>query len=215
LVKGALFLGVGIVAATGARHLRWVLVAMALLALSLAGLPFTSGALAKFAAKPLFGSGLEATLMKLSAAGSALLMLHFMVRLRTAAASVPQATPAGGLALAWGIVALASLAIPWALFSQVTGYGAAALMGRGALWDACWTIALGAGLAALLHRFGQALPRIPEGDAIVLAERLSPVIGRISDGIGGADLQLRRWPAASLILVLLVIGFTAALRLGG
>jgi formate hydrogenlyase subunit 3/multisubunit Na+/H+ antiporter MnhD subunit len=215
LVKGALFLGVGIVAATGSRHLRWVLIPMALLALSLAGLPFTSGALAKYAVKPLFSTGLEATLMKVSAAGSALLMLHFLGRLRKVAAADDRAIAQGGLSLAWCCVALASLVIPWALFSEVTGYQAAVLTGRSALWDACWPLALGAALAVLLNRVGQALPRLPEGDVIVLAERLGPVIDRAADGIGEADVQLRKWPKANLMLVFLVLAFTVALQLGG
>ncbi len=72
LVKGALFLGVGIAGATGTRHFTRVFVPMAILALSLAGLPFTSGALAKLATKPLFGDGVPAVFAALSAAGSAL-----------------------------------------------------------------------------------------------------------------------------------------------
>jgi formate hydrogenlyase subunit 3/multisubunit Na+/H+ antiporter MnhD subunit len=217
LVKGALFLGVGIVATTGPRRLRWVLLAMALLALSLAGLPFTSGALAKFAAKPLLGGGPEATMMKLSAAGSALLMLHFLAVLRrTAAPGDRAATPQVGLlTLAWASVALASLVIPWALFSPVTGYAVPALVARAALWDACWPIALGAVLAAMIQRMRSVLPRIPEGDAVVLMDRIYPAVARIGDGIDKADRQLRRWPAASLILVLLVIGLTAVLQFGG
>jgi formate hydrogenlyase subunit 3/multisubunit Na+/H+ antiporter MnhD subunit len=216
LVKGALFLGVGIVATTGPRNLRWVLPAMALLALSLAGLPFTSGALAKFAVKPLLGSGPEAALMKLSAAGSALLMLHFLAVLRrTAAPADRTAPPQAGLTLAWVSVALASLVIPWALFSPVTGYAAPALVARAALWEACWPIALGVVLAAVVRRMRPVLPRIPEGDAVVLMDRIYPALARFGDGIDRADRQLRRWPAASLILVLLVIGLTAVLQFAG
>src|SRR5690606_9044183 len=62
LVKGALFLGVGIVAATGRNRLLVILIPCAVLSLSLAGLPFTSGALAKFAGKELFGDGLAGLL---------------------------------------------------------------------------------------------------------------------------------------------------------
>ena len=51
LVKGALFLAVGVVAATGAR--LWpVLLPAAVLALGFGGLPLTGGALAKLAVKP-------------------------------------------------------------------------------------------------------------------------------------------------------------------
>jgi formate hydrogenlyase subunit 3/multisubunit Na+/H+ antiporter MnhD subunit len=51
LVKGALFLAIGVVAATSSRR-RWlVLLPAAVLALSLGGLPLTGGALAKLAVK--------------------------------------------------------------------------------------------------------------------------------------------------------------------
>ena len=55
LVKGALFLAVGVVAATGAPRLRPILLPAAVIALGLGGLPFTGGALAKFAVKGIAG----------------------------------------------------------------------------------------------------------------------------------------------------------------
>ena len=57
LVKGALFLATGIVLATGSRS-RWLIVVpAAIVALGLAGLPFTGGYLAKAAVKPFIGEG--------------------------------------------------------------------------------------------------------------------------------------------------------------
>lgn len=52
-----------------------------MLALSLAGLPLTGGSLAKLAVKAPLGDGAAASLANLSAAGTALLMLHFLTRL--------------------------------------------------------------------------------------------------------------------------------------
>jgi multicomponent Na+:H+ antiporter subunit A len=62
LVKGALFLAVGVAAATDFRRDRLALILTAALALSLAGLPFTGGALAKLAVKGPLGYGLAASL---------------------------------------------------------------------------------------------------------------------------------------------------------
>ena len=81
LVKGALFLAVGVAAATDLRRDRWPLILTAVLALSLAGLPLTGGALAKLAVKGPLGYGLAASLANVSAAATALLMLHFVTRL--------------------------------------------------------------------------------------------------------------------------------------
>lgn len=213
LVKGALFLGVGLVGATGKRRLGWILVPMAVLALSLAGLPFTSGALAKFATKPLFGYGIAGTLATLSATGSALLMLHFLRRLRSMAPRDSGATPAAGLVLAWGVVAVAAFALPMVLFPQVTGYGLTDTASPKALWAASWPIALGALLALLLVWADAWVPRIPEGDLVVLLERLGPMVGRLGATVEQTDGVLRRWPVASLVLVTLALAFSAALSL--
>ncbi len=82
LVKGALFLTVGAAAATDLRRNKLFLILAAALALSLAGLPFTGGALAKLSVKDLFGDGVVAGLANASAVATAALMLHFLTRLR-------------------------------------------------------------------------------------------------------------------------------------
>ena len=89
LAKGALFLAVGTAAATDFRRDRWARIPTAALALSLAGLPLTGGSLAKLAVKGPLGDGVAATLANLSAAGSALLMLHFLTRLSRTQSRAP------------------------------------------------------------------------------------------------------------------------------
>jgi formate hydrogenlyase subunit 3/multisubunit Na+/H+ antiporter MnhD subunit len=211
LVKGALFLGVGVVAESG-RRLRWPLfLAMGILALSLAGLPLTSGALAKYATKPLFGDGLAATIATLSATGSTLLMLHFLRLLREMPAADPDAAPEAGILLPWAVVALASIVLPWMLFEPVTGYGFADLFAAKALWTAVWPILLGGVLALGLFRIGAALPQVPEGDVIVLVERLMPLVQATGRHIETADRWLRQWPVASAMLIVLAISFALAI----
>jgi hypothetical protein len=78
LAKGALFLAVGVAALTNAGRLWPVLLPAAVIALALAGLPLTGGALAKSAIKAPMGEGLAGTLATLSAIISTLLMLHFV-----------------------------------------------------------------------------------------------------------------------------------------
>ncbi len=212
LVKGALFLGVGIAGATGTRHFTRVLVPMAVLALSLAGLPFTSGALAKFATKPLFGDGLPALFATLSAAGSALLMFHFLRRLRPPTNEDVAALPRVELIFAWGLIAASSIILPWALFPDVTGYTLSDAVSTKALWAGSWPIMIGALLAFLLKRADASIPRIPEGDVIVLLERLVPVAARCGTALERIDLMLRRWPVASLVLLTLAIAFAATLQ---
>ena len=208
LAKGALFLGVGVVMATGPRYRLPVLAVMALLALSLAGLPLTSGALAKYAVKPLFGDGSAKMLATLSAAGSTVLMLHFL-RLLGGSAKPGADAPKPGIVWPWAIVALAAFAGPWAVFGAATGLPLTASLGAKALWAALWPIWLGAAIWAGL-RFVR-LPEIPEGDVVVLADRLAPMASRAGAVLEQADGGLRRWPVASTMLAVLALALSILL----
>ena len=84
--KGALFLGVGIVAAAGSASTQrsWVVAGLLLPALALAGIPFTSGAVAKIGLKsltyvlPAPWPDWVAVLLSLIAVGTTCLMARFL-----------------------------------------------------------------------------------------------------------------------------------------
>ncbi|MCS0503208.1 complex I subunit 5 family protein [Ancylobacter mangrovi] len=213
LVKGALFMGVGVVAATGARRRPLVLGVMTVMALSLAGLPFTSGALAKYAAKAVLGEGATGTLATLSAAGSTLLMLHFLRLLAATSKARPQDRAPVGMVVPWLVTAFASFAVAWALFPQATGGSLAGMLAPAALWKATWPILLGLLLALGLARWGARLPAIPEGDVAVLAERAGPAVRRLGHGVEQFDAAMRAWPVAGLALLAVVLALGALLAL--
>ena len=125
LVKGALFLAVGVVAASSARHLWLALLPAAVLALSLGGLHLTGGALAKLAVKAPLGNGVAGMLATVSAAGTTLLMLHFLQRLARSNSQDAQVAAPARLALPWLAMALASVLVPgcctppWAAMSPM------------------------------------------------------------------------------------------------
>uniref|UniRef100_UPI002FCC3DAC complex I subunit 5 family protein n=1 Tax=Bosea sp. (in: a-proteobacteria) TaxID=1871050 RepID=UPI002FCC3DAC len=213
LVKGALFLAVGILAATGGARLRPVLLLTGLLALSLGGMPLTSGALAKLATKPMLGYGFVSYAMALAGAGSTLLMLHFTLVVARDAKDNPVAAPPFGQVVPWLLVAAASLVIPWSLYPAISGETVGSLLQPDALWKLAWPMLLGA-LALLLVRRLTRLPgAIPEGDIIVLAEAGTPMIARLAAGIQQADAHLRRWAVAGLWLMALAILLGGALML--
>jgi hypothetical protein len=204
LVKGALFLAVGVAAAGTKGRRGWVLVPALLLCLGLGGLPLTGGAIAKFAVKDAFGTGIAAALSAASAAGTTLLMLHFLRRLAMAEVAGNRPAPAG-LLLPWLAMAAAALLMPWLLYAPAGLGSATAAFDPQALWQALWPVVTGVALALGLRGRADRLPSIPEGD---IAAGVEPAL-RIFRGMGarldGLDCVLRRWSVASIALVLVAI----------
>jgi len=181
--------------------------------LSLAGLPFTGGALAKDLAKGLIGYGFAGTLASLSSAASALLMLHFVTLLSHESASEPVTPKAWLNTRLWPAIALGAIFLPWLFYPAVDSVTDALSIAK--LWDGLWPVLLGAALAVGLARLPLRLPRIPEGDTIVLVEaafRRGLVLGAPFDRI---EYALRQWPAASLALVAIVLVLAALVAYSG
>jgi formate hydrogenlyase subunit 3/multisubunit Na+/H+ antiporter MnhD subunit len=201
LVKAALFLAIGAFAARSDRSAAWTLLATAL-ALSLAGLPFTGGALAKAATKPLFSYGVAASLAGASSAASALLMLHFVSRLPGAAQYEATASPPR-LARVWPWVAVGALFLPYLLFPLVGDLWDALSLSK--LWDGLWPVLVGGVLALGLARVADRVPRIPTGDSIVFGEAAFDWSLRAGALFDRVDLVFRRWPAAGLALLAITL----------
>lgn len=208
LVKGSLFLAIGAAGAGGTRR-RWsVLLPAAILGLGLAGLPLTGAGLAKAAVKPLLGGGAVALLASLAAAGTALLMLHFLSRLAAMRPQRSEAEAAPGLVRPWLAAALAAIALPWLLYPAASGQAGADTLTPGAAWGALWPVLLGGAAAALLYR--RRLPRVPEGNLLAAARSAMRVTVEWSAALERADEVLRRWPVAGLMLlsIALALGVT-------
>lgn len=215
LVKGALFLAVGLVAATARSRAMPLLAAVAVLALALGGLPLTGGGLAKFAVKGPLGDGVAKTIATLSAAGTTLLMLHFLRRLLPLATSGPHDVAPRGLFVPWLVAAAGSVIVPWALYLTVPS-SLNDVLAASVLWSTLWPMLVGVVLAVALARVSGRLPVVPEGDIAVLLDRAARSAGAWSRRIDRADGALRQWPAATLSLLLLA-GILAAsmITLGG
>ena len=207
LAKGALFLAVGLVATTGRHRLWLVLLPAAVLALGIGGLPLTGGAMAKLAVKPILGDGFVGLLANLSAIGTTMLMLHFISRLAASTASIPSTSAPVGLALPWLLMFIAAIALPWTLFPVTgIGIGSYALQPK-TLWAASWPILIGTMPMVLLWRWGKALPKMPEGDLIVIGELTLRKVIIWGDGLERAEGWLRQWPVAAMMLLALAVFF--------
>ena len=130
-----------------------VLLPAAVLALGLAGLPLTGGALAKLAVKAPLGDGIVGMLATLSAIASTLLMLHFLRCLILSASHDREAPAPAALVVPWLAIAFASVALPWALYPAIAGASFRDALAPRVLWEALWPVLVGA-LLAVLRRWG-------------------------------------------------------------
>ncbi len=207
--KGGLFLALAALSMTGNRGRAALLWPAAIVALGIAGLPLTGGALAKLAIKDALGSGWAKTLGSLSAVASTVLMLHFLtlatvMRSRDASAVAPVA-----LRAAWWGTALASLALPWLLFPSVGG-SLAATVAPQALYELGWPILAGGALFALL-RLWRNRPSLPPGDILAIIRTGEPWLARLSNGVAAIEGFLTDWTVAGAVLLLLALALAGAM----
>jgi formate hydrogenlyase subunit 3/multisubunit Na+/H+ antiporter MnhD subunit len=207
LVKAALFLTVGAVAALDGRARTLTLIVAALLGLSLAGLPLTGGALAKLAVKGLFGGGAVGLASQLSAAATTALMLLFVTRFARSPAAERVGAPRPRL-WSWAALAAGTLLMPWLMFAAI-GSPAEALEPT-KLLDAVWPMLVGAALAAGLWAAGDRLPRVPAGDIVGAEEAALHGLTPLGAAFERADRELRQWPAAGLALLIVALALAAA-----
>ena len=164
------------------------------LALGLGGLPLTGGAVAKLAVKGPLGGGWAETVGYASAIGTTLLMLHFLRRVANYHATAPDARAASGLRWPWLVTAVAAIVVPWVLYLVLSLGAVAEILAPKALWASLWPVAVGAGLAWLLARAGDRLPRVPPGDIACVIDFAAPSAARVSLGLGASTAHYGSGP---------------------
>lgn len=230
LAKGALFLGVGVAGKARGASRVLVIAVLALVALSIAGLPFTAGALAKSAIKGPAGD-FGATLVGLSALTSGLLLARFLFTLPKAETAD---RPPGLMVVPMVTLAAAALALPWYLYTPVMGmapYGTIDLL---ALSASAWPLGLAAVLVIAAVGTGLRAPSLPEGDLLGVVARFSaraaaatqaavsaggsekPVekgktLPVIAEGLERLERLINDHAATSVTLILVALGLFAAL----
>jgi hypothetical protein len=137
-------------------------------------------------------------------------MLQFLRSLAKTASQDPQARAAAGLVWPWLATAVVSLVVPWTLYLTVPSGTLPDPLSPAVLWKALWPVLLGAVLAIALWRWGRWLPRIPKGDVIVALDAGMQMAITWSKALERMDSVLRRWPTASVSLLLLTIALGAA-----
>lgn len=177
LCKGALFLSVSIdLKEISPGPLRWITTLLLVIPpLSLAGIAFTGGALAKTVMK----AGLSTSISETTQTGLAVLLL--LNSLLTAALmfrfcwqrfkSTPQTHQPPGRAsyFAWGILVGIVIVNPLLLMMLYPELAFDKAMSASALWSSLWPVLVVSGIGALLVYRPQTLPlRLPPGDMLLL-----------------------------------------------
>ena len=185
LAKASLFLGSDLVNNRNGRSRGWFIAGLLLPGLALAGLPLTSGAIAKTGFKELAvtlgppWSGWCGFFLPLASVGTTVLVLHFL-RLVLRAPSA-DASPCGTKWRAW-FLSLAGVALVMWLWPAARGMALHSLV-PAKLWQGGWPVATGVLLFLAWHWSirGRATPyRVPEGDVLVLLEQC---IGHVRPGL--------------------------------
>ena len=204
--KGGRFLAVGIVAATGSCRKWFIFLPCVLLALGMAGLPFTGGALAKMMSKNIFASDLALTMAMVSTAGTAMLMFHFLRQLWRMEKNVK--SPLAHLMAAFWIFAVVGVLVRWLVY-EGAGIGdfADPFVVKSVL-DSLFPIAVGGVVFLLMTRVK--LPVVPAGDVVNCFSWLRGLAGWLERVSAWSEFAVRQWTLAASLLVatvLLIAGF--------
>ena len=108
-------------------------------------------------------------------------------------------------------MALASVAVPWALYIEIPLDTLPKALAPAALWAALWPVLLGVALAVALDRLKQHLPSIPAGDVGIALGRFHGAVEAAGRAFERTDDLARRWPVACMALLLLSLMFGGAL----
>ncbi len=184
-IKGALFLGVGVAHEVGESRLRQriVLAGLALVAISLAGAPLTTGALAKSALKEGVYIGPDGWavwldwLLPVAAIGTTVLMGRFLWLIWRHEMGHVEHGQFRGMAIPWGLLVLMSFPVVW--LTPVwyrLDVSAEIAFEAGNLWTAAWPVLIG-GVILFFIWWGIARTpreirpvRIPAGDVLIPLE---------------------------------------------
>ena len=213
LVKGALFLAVGVIACSTVEQRAAVLWPAAVLCLSLGGLPLTGGVLAKYAVKDQLDVGLIGWLAAASSVGTTWLMLHFLRRLATSTADRGRSGSSAAPTWPWLATALAGMLVPWLIMADVGLGPAAATLAPKALWASIWPVALGAVLANVTRDAATRWPTVREGDLVMLYDAAGRGLVTAGAWLQRADAALRQWTVAALLMLAIVIAVGASMIL--
>ncbi len=192
MVKASLFLGAGLVKRGGeGRMAGWLMLFLLLLALTLAGLPLTSGAIVKFAIKdivhglPMPWAASMEVILPLAALATMLLLCHF---LKVVSATSPRsAHVAAGMLVPWFVLITVVLGLLWVWPARPDYAGH--LAEAGLFWQGLWPVVVAWLVMGAVWRWwpGAKKITIPAGDILWLVYGRRHEAGGMPEGtVSGA-----------------------------
>lgn len=228
LVKGALFLGVGMSVAASQRQRYWVGAGLLLAALAMAGAPWSGGMLVKDLLKTGLqwsdATGVYVELLPWSALATGLLMLRFLFLIGSRQPDSGGHGINDAMLTGWLLVLTAALLLPWGIWLMgVDSVGEFKFSPLASLWPLGGAVLIG----GACWRWRAKWPAVPAGDIVVplekLAVRLLATVRNLSNGLNRwlalpgwirsyqlsapelVEAWLTRWKSATGLFVLLVI----------
>lgn len=232
LAKSALMLGDDVVARLSGRARTVALAALAVPAISLVGVPLSSGFVAKYALKDAVHAvhgpvpAIVYALIPFTAIGTAALMIRFylLVRQRRQRPATLVRVPAA----LWAIMLVASAITVWVWPASWNTHAIESAFDVGSMWSATWpALTAIAGTYALRFAPGwirRAAGSVPPGDLLQVAARLVRGLDRLADAapqpvherstdrrrrvrdwLMPAEKRLLAWTTASTVFVALAI----------
>lgn len=175
LGKAALFLGVGVVnRASNQRGVPiWMMAGLLLPILSLASMPLTSGAIAKFGLKqiidPLPSPWVQnlSWLLPITSVGTTFLLCHFLLLIRKTTPDKQAGDIPVGIWSSWAVLLASVAGLPWVWQDGLVGI--AYFVSPSAFWHGSWPVGLGLLLALSFWKWREKISfHIPEGDILEL-----------------------------------------------
>lgn len=139
-------------------------------------------------------------------------MLHFLRRV--AALAEPRISNPG-----WALIAplfamiAASIVAPTSYYFAIENHRLGSL-DQALFWESLWPILVGALLAAVVWRWLERLPALPEGDIGAFVGRPFRLIGGGGATADRCEIVLRKWPVAAgaLLVIAIMISGTGLLK---
>jgi hypothetical protein len=81
-------------------------------------------------------------------------------------------------------------------------------------WAALWPVLIGGALAVALWHWQKLVPQVPEGDVLVAEKGGARALRSLGATMEAIDWQLRQWPVAGVMFLVITVILAGAMLVG-